>query len=232
MWGLGLASQTFPTEDGEMGDPGDPSRSPQSRGSENSKLAPRPPPSSLLCSPWSFPTLASDLSPTSGCRQLVLTFLFCSQSLVPSPLLYAYRKRDTGPTCLPSHPRPSRSPSPIGGETHPRVGGVFRGPVLGGLRVRAVDWLNPIRYSFISSSQSLLLSPPCPAVQALVAPGTMLRGLKEGRQPSPCWQTKALLLWPMQQGGGGLAEERASLGRSTHTPSRTQTVPQSCPGKA
>lgn len=91
-----------------------------------------------------------------------------------------------------------------------------------------MDWLNPT-ISLSPLPGSLLLSPPCPAVQALVAPGTMLRGLKEGRQPSPCWQTKALLLlWPMAGRG---AWQKKGLFREEHphssrTPDSSPVLPR------
>lgn len=134
--GLGLAvGQTFPSRGWEMGDRAvnDRSRSPLRRGSENSSLAPQPPPSSSLCSPWSFPTLASDSEALprgapSWCQPSLLQPAFG-----PPPLLCAYRKRHTGPTYLyPPHPRPSHSPFHRWGNPSPSrmdpQRGCFEGP--------------------------------------------------------------------------------------------------------
>ena len=136
MQGLGLAvGQTFPSRGWEMGDRAvnDRSRSPLRRGSENSSLAPQPPPSSSLCSPWSFPTLASDSEALprgapSWCQPSLLQPAFG-----PPPLLCAYRKRHTGPTYLyPPHPRPSHSPFHRWGNPSPSrmdpQRGCFEGP--------------------------------------------------------------------------------------------------------
>lgn len=132
-WGW-LWARHFLAEDGrwETQAVNDPSRSPLRGGSENSCLAPRPPPSSPLCSPWSFPSLASDpetlpLGAASWCQPSLLQPTFG-----PPPLLYAYRKRDTGPTCLyPPHPRPSRSPFHRWGNPSPGRRGPQRGCVGG-----------------------------------------------------------------------------------------------------
>lgn len=94
-----------------------------------------------------------------------------------------------------------------------------------------VDWLN-LTISLSSLPGTLLLFPPCPAVQALAAPGTRLRGLRGGERAFPLGgKQKPFFCCGQWRGEGGLAGEGALQGGAhvppgTCTPRGPQTVPQ------